>query len=173
MFRIIVIAVKLIKPVIHIRSINGKVTLTVLFYNFFLTIFEIRNYHLSVLAEVIHAADYAIIIVRNPHISIFVHLAAGCIKDVIIISDFLEALCKITIFIIVGKSICFNKSGKEKLSVGIKAVRSGLYRKVIRLGNPISLVHYYFASGGFCVIVAATDMEQTLTDFYAINVIEF
>ena len=109
---IVVVSVKFIETFGHFNAVNSKVELSVFADYFLLAILEIRNKHFSVLAEIMYSALYAVRVITDPHVGVFVHSSCAGIKDIIIVAYLFKALGVIIIFKVIcfavdiGKSVC-------------------------------------------------------------------
>ena len=109
---IVVVSVKFIETLGQLDAVYGEVELSVFADYFLLAVLEIRNKHLSVLAEIMYSALDAVRVITDPHVGVFVHSSCAGIKDIIIVAYLFKALGVIIIFKVIcfavdiGKSVC-------------------------------------------------------------------
>ena len=109
---IVVVSVKFIEALGQLDAVYGEVELSVFADYFLLAVLEIRNKHLSVLAEIMYSALDAVRVITDPHVGVFVHSSCAGIKDIIIVAYLFKALGVIIIFKVIcfavdiGKSVC-------------------------------------------------------------------
>ena len=121
---VVVFAVQLIQAIRHLHTVNGKVQLTVFFDDLLDAMLQIRNEHLTICIEVVHTAFYAIVVCTNPHIGILVHLAAGRVENIVVVTDLRKALGMDIIGEVVSASINIRKPIFEDISIFIAPVLS-------------------------------------------------
>lgn len=79
--------------------------------------------HFAVRTEVVHATHNAVVIAADPQCSVLVHLAATCIKEVVVIPHLRKAQSKNGFVIIVGITVAaLDKAGFQHLAVSTKIV---------------------------------------------------
>ena len=169
---VVVFSVNLIETLGSKRLVYHEIELAVLFNYSLLTVFNIRKNHLAGFIEVVHSAFNAVLIVSDPHIGVLVHLSAVGIEDIIVVAYLCEALGELSVIVIVGKSVVFDKSVYNHSAVGIKLIGSLFYGKPISLCYPIAAVSDYFCSRCSCIIVASVNRYESLADLYAVDIIE-
>ena len=120
---IVILAVEGVETVSHLNAVDCEVKLTVLVYNCLLAVDCVGDKHLSVSVKVVHTALDTVRIVVDPHCSVFIHLAAVCVKDVVIVADLSEAESKNRVVIVVGVTVtAVDKAGLNHLAVLIECV---------------------------------------------------
>ena len=117
-----------------------------------------------------HTALDAVRIVVDPHCSVLIHLAAVCVKDVVIVADLCEAESKNRVVIVVGVTVAaVDKAGLNHLTVLVESVPVAFFRdKVILLGNPNRLVSCKLTVCVSVVILAVKGVE-TVSHLNAVN----
>ena len=125
---IVILAVKGVETVSHLNTVDCEVKLAVLVYNSLLAVDCVGDKHLSVSVKVVHTALNAVRIVVDPHCGVFIHLAAVCVKDVVIVADLCEAESKNRVVIVVGVTVtAVDKAGLNHLTVLVERVPVALF----------------------------------------------
>ena len=148
-FCIIVITVKLIKTVSHLYSVYREVKISVLAYYFLYTMFKIRHKHSAFRIKVMHAAFDTVLIVTDPHISILVHLAAGCIKDIVIIAYLRETFRSGIVSKVISIPVNICESITHNISIFITPILARFQSATFaycRLINIAALIHIDFTT---------------------------
>ena len=90
-------------------AVDRKVELAVFTDNLFAAGLLARNKHLAVGLEVVHTGLYAIAVSRDPHGGVLCHLAVAAVEQIVVITDFGEALGDYIITVVVRCSIDVGK----------------------------------------------------------------
>ena len=108
-----------------------------------------------------HTALDTVRIVVDPHCSVFIHLAAVCVKDVVIVADLSEAESKNRVVVVIGVTVtAVDKAGLNHLAVLVERVPVALFGdKVVLLRNPNGFVNCKLAIGVSIVILAVESVE--------------
>ena len=146
-FCIIIITVKLIKTIGHLYSVYREVKISVLAYYFPYSMLKIGYEHSTLCIEIMHAAFDTVLIVTDPHVSILVHLAAGCIKDIVIIAYLRETFRSGIVSKVISIPVNICESITHNISVFITPILARFQSATFaccRLINITALVHIDF-----------------------------
>ena len=117
-----------------------------------------------------HTALDTVRIVVDPHCGVFIHLAAVCVKDVVIVAYLCKAESKNRVVIVVGVAVAaVDKACFNHLAVLVESVPVALFGdKVVLLRNPNCLVHSKLTvSVG--VIILAVEGVETVSHFNTVD----
>ena len=146
-FRVIILTIKLIKTIGHLYSVYCKVKISVLVYYFLYPMLKIGYEHSTLCIEIMHAAFDTVLIVTDPHVSILVHLAAGCIKDIVIIAYLRETFRSGIVSKVISIPVNICESITHNISVFITPILARFQSATFaccRLINIAALVHIDF-----------------------------
>ena len=117
-----------------------------------------------------HTALDTVRIVVDPHCRVFIHLAAVCVKDVIIVADLSEAESKNSVVIVVGVTVAaVDKACLNHLAVLVESVPVALFGdEVVLLSNPNGFVNHKLTVG-ICVVILAVESVETVSHFNAVD----
>ena len=85
---------------------------------------QVRNKHLAVGLEVVHTGLYAIAVSRDPHGGVLCHLAVAAVEQIVVITDFGEALGDYIITVVVRCSIDVGKTIANNVAVFVAPIRT-------------------------------------------------
>ena len=121
---VVVLAVQLVKSVGHLNTVDRKVELAVFIDDLLDTGLQVRNKHLAVGLEVVHTGLYAIAVSRDPHGGVLCHLAVAAVEQIVVITDFGEALGDYIITVVVRCSIDVGKTIANNVAVFVAPIRT-------------------------------------------------
>ena len=117
-----------------------------------------------------HTALDAVRIVVDPHCGVFIHLAAVCVKDVVIVAYLCKAESKNRVVIVVGVTVAaVDKACLNHLAVLVERVPVALFGdKVVLLSNPNSFVNRKLTVS-VCVVILAVEGIETVSHLNTVN----
>ena len=167
---VVVLAVQLIQPTCHLHAVNGEVQIAVLLHDLPDAGLQIGHDHLAVCTEVVHTRLHTVIISRNPHIGVLVHLAAAGVEEVVVVTDLREARDQRAVLVVIRITIHFNEAVDLHHTIGIEVVHAGFKGgNPIGLGDPVAPILDDLTGRGFGIVVLPTDAEQALADLDAVD----
>ena len=117
-----------------------------------------------------HTALDTVRIVVDPHCRVLIHLAAVCVKDVIIVAYLCEAESKNCIIIIIGVTVtAVDKACLNHLAVLVESVPVALFGdEVVLLSNPNGFVNRKLTVG-VSVVILAVESVETVSHLNAVD----
>ena len=117
-----------------------------------------------------HTALDTVRIVVDPHCRVFIHLAAVCVKDVIIVTYLSEAESKNCIIIIIGVTVAaVDKARLNHLAVLVESVPVALFGdEVVLLSNPNDFVNRKLTVS-VSVVILAVESVETVSHLNAVD----
>ena len=117
-----------------------------------------------------HTALDTVRIVIDPHCRVFIHLAAVCVKDVIIVADLSEAESKNSVVIVVGVTVAaVDKACLNHLAVLVESVPVALFGdEVVLLSNPNGFVNRKLTVS-VSVVILAVESVETVSHLNAVD----